>query len=421
MMQRLFYSAGMRHGAVMAVATLVAGALDYLFNVVTGRLLLPAEYGVLISVTAILQVMVHLTNVIRNVTAHYTAAMTARSDSQGHIGLFLRGLWRWSWRWGLVAMAVMALLAWPLAWLLQIPSNWPLWAASLALLLLFLRPVTDGALQGLQDFTTLGAVAILQALLRLAAAVWFIWWGWQATGAILALPLASAGALLLAWYRLRPQFTAVTATAVRQTVSRQYSLQTLAGLLAFALLINMDAIVVKLAFSPEMAGQYGPVVTLGKMNLFVPLALGMVLFPKATQRQASGRDPRPILLTALAATLLPGLALSTLYFLEPAFLVQTIFTDAYRDPGLVLGLVGVATTLFAGLNIWLNYALSLDRPAFIYALVGVALFQASAMALFHGSLLAIALAMVTAGLLGNLAGALTTWFVVAKRDPVGYT
>jgi O-antigen/teichoic acid export membrane protein len=405
----------------MVAATLVAGALDYLFNVVTGRLLLPAEYGVLISVTAILQVMVHLTNVIRNVTAHYTAALTTRSDAAGHIGLFLRGLWRWSWRWGLVATAVMALLASPLARLLQIPTNWPLWAASLALLLLFLRPVTDGALQGLQDFTALGVVAILQAAVRLAVAVLLIWWGWQAAGAILALPLASAGALLLAWYRLRPQFTAVSGTAVRQPVSRQYSLQTLAGLLAFALLINMDAIVVKLAFSPEMAGQYGPVVTLGKMNLFIPLAMGMVLFPKATQRQASGRDPRPILLAALAATLLPGLLLSVVYFLEPAFLVQTIFTDAYHDPGLVLGLVGLATTLFAGLNIWLNYALSLDQPAFVYALVGVALFQAAGMALFHNSLIAIALSMVAAGLLGNLAGVLTTWSIVAKADPVSYT
>jgi O-antigen/teichoic acid export membrane protein len=418
---RLTVSAGLRHGVIMAMATLTAGALDYLFNVVSGRMLAPAEYGVLISVTAILQVMVHLTNVIRNVTARYTASLTARPEAIAHIGLFVRRIWRWSWRWGLVAMFLLALLSPLLARLLQLPTAWPLWVASLALLLLFLRPVTDGTLQGLQDFAGLGAVAILQAGLRLGLAVLLISWSRQAAGALLALPLASAGALLFALYRLRPQFGADGAAAVKQPISWQYSLQTLAGLLAFALLVNMDALVVKLAFSPEAAGHYGPVVTLGKMNLFIPLAMGMVLFPKTTQRQASGRDPRPVLVLALLATLIPGFLLTALYFALPGPLVHAVFTDAYQNPGLVLGLVGLATTLFAGLNIWLNYALSLDRPLFVYALVGTAVLQATAMALFHHSLVAIALSMVAAGLLGNLAGFLTTWQRVVKPPPVGYT
>lgn len=96
-------------------------------------------------------------------------------------------------------------------------------------------------------------------------------------------------------------------------MSWNYSLLTLAGLLFFALIINLDAIVVKRLFSPEVAGSYGPVVTLGKMNLFIPLAMGQVLFPKVTQRQATGRDARPILLAALAATMLPGLLLTAVY------------------------------------------------------------------------------------------------------------
>ena len=164
----------------------------------------------------------------------------------------------------------------------------------------------------------------------------------------------------------------------------------------------MDAILVKLLFDPETAGNYGPVVTLGKINLFIPLAMGMVLFPKATQRQARGRDPRPVLLLALLVTLLPGLVLTILYFLFPAWLVSTILGGAYQDPGLVLGLVGLATTLFATLNIWLNYALSLKRPAFITALVIVVIGQLLGMIFFHASLAAIATIMVSAGLVGNI-------------------
>jgi O-antigen/teichoic acid export membrane protein len=173
----------------------------------------------------------------------------------------------------------------------------------------------------------------------------------------------------------------------------------------------MDALIVKRLFSPEVAGNYAPIVTLGKMNLFVPLAMGLVLFPKATQRVADGRDPRPILLLALAATLLPGLALTAVFYLFADLIVPLLFTDAYASLGLILPLVGLATTLYAGLNIWLNYALSLKRQAFVYGLGVVVVLQIMGMSV-STSLINFALVMVTAGLLGNIVGFLTTWRIV---------
>jgi hypothetical protein len=85
---------------------------------------------------------------------------------------------------------------------------------------------------------------------------------------------------------------------------------------------------------------------------------------------------------------------------------------------MVLPLVGLATTFFAGLNIWLNYALSADRPLFVYALTATTILQAIGMALFHDSLLQIAAVMVVGGMLGNGAGLLAT---VARPGAVSYT
>src|SRR5690606_37825574 len=134
---------------------------------------------------------------------------------------------------------------------------------------------------------------------------------------------------------------------------------------------NADPIIVRRFFGDSAAEAYAPVVTLGKMNLFIPVGIGMVLFPKATQRQAAGRDPRPVLLLALAVTLLPGLLLTALYWAFPGRIVATVFGDAYADPGLLLAMVGLATTLYAGVNIWLNYALSLEHRQFIYILAAI--------------------------------------------------
>lgn len=412
-LQTLTRSVGMRHGLVMSAAMVLAGGLDYVVNVLAGRWLMPVEYGIFISVAAILQVVLYVSIAIRNVVAFYTAELTVRPDSRDQVGAFLRRSWRWGWQWGLVATALTAIFSPLLAKLLRLPNAWPLWAASLMVFVLFLRPVSDGALQGMQAFAGLGLVQVTQAVLRLIFAVVLISMGAQAVGAIFALPLAGAIALGLSLWFLRPQFRSAHKNADRP-VSWHYSAHTLMGMAGFALLTNLDALFVKRFFSPEVAGNYGPVVTLAKISLFLPLAMGMVLFPKAAQRHAAGRDARPILLMALAATLLPGFALTTLYFLFPGVLVKAIFTGAYSNPGIVLGLANLAGSLNAGLNIWLNYALSLNRPSFIYILVGVLLWQSLGMFLFgRDSLMHMTLVMVSAALIGNLGGFLTTWFTVA--------
>lgn len=406
----LLRSAGARHGAVLGSAMILAGGFDYLVSVLAGRWLGPLDFGVFISVTAVVQVLTLLSIAIRMVVAFYTASLTAQAGATDSVGAFLRRAWRWAWRWGLVSTGLMALASPPLGRALRLPDAWPLWAASLMVLLLFLREVTYGGLQGVQAFTGLGLVQVVQGLLRLVFCAGLIWAGWRAEGAILAQPLASAGCVGVAVWWLRPYFRARGAVA-SGAVSWHYSASTLLGLAAFGLLTNLDALFVRRYFTPRMAGDYGPVVTLAKISLFVTWAIGLVLFPKVAQRRAAGRDPRPILLLALAAALAPGLGLTAVYFLVPGTLVRTVFTGAYADPGIVLGLAGLAATLYAGLHIWLNYALSLDRKRYVYVLAGVFLLQALGMYWFgRDSLVHMTLAMVSAGLVGNLAGYLVTWF-----------
>ena len=409
-------SVGLRDSLVMAVTMALAGGLDYAVSVLAGRWLVPVEYGIFIAVAAVSQVLAQLTNTIRNVVAFYAAEISAKRDSSRGVGAFVQSAWRWGWKWGLLATVVMAMLSPALAKTLRLPNAWPLWAATPVVLLFFVRTVTDGALQGLQKFGGFGVVQVVQSLLRLLFAAGLIWLGFQSVGAIIALPLAMASILGLALWLLRPYFQE-SGGAVAKQVSWHYSSHTLMGLAAFAVLANMDALFVKHFYSPGIAGNYGPVVTLAKMSLFIPLALGIVLLPKATARRASGRDPRPILLLALAATLLPGFALTIVYFLYPDFLVRTIFTASYTSPGIVLGLANLATTLYAGLNIWLNYALSLKRLSFIYIMVGVLVVQGMGMFFFgRDSLVHMSLVMVSAGMAGNLMGFVTTWFTVEAPE-----
>ena len=411
----LWRSVGLRHGMMMSAAMVFAGGLDYAVNVLAGRWLQPIEYGVFVCVAAILQVLVYVTLSIRNVVAFYSASLSAESDSINQVGTFVRRAWRWAWQWGLLATALMVLVSPLLARLLQLPNPWPLWAAAPVVLLFFVRGITDGTLQGVQAFTGFAVVQVSQSLLRLLFAAGLIWMGCQAVGAIAALPLAMAVVLVLAMRWLRTYFQ-IRGQVAAQSVSWHYSSYTLLGLAAFAVLANMDALFVKHFFSPQAAGNYAAVVTLAKVSLFVPLAMGIILLPKAVQCQATGRDARPILVLALTGALAPGLLLTAFYFLSPGLLVSIIFTDAYANPGIILGLASLAASLNAGLNVWLNYSLSLERPAFIYALVGVLVWQGAGMYLFgRESLIHMTLVMVSAGVVGNFAGFITNCYIVPAQ------
>lgn len=392
----------------MAAAMVVAGGLDALVSIFAGRMLVKEQFAVFIAVVAIIQVLVNVTNVIRNVVAYYSAEFTAEQDGAARVNAFFHRGWSWAWRWGAVATLAMLLLSPLIARFMNIDSPWPLWAASLALLMLFVRPVTDGTLQGIQNFLGLSSVQVLQSALRLVFAILLMVLGFEAFGAILALPLATTSALLVAVFFLRDFFKTPVKDISVPAVSLRYSLYTLIGLVAYALLINIDAIAVKRFFSESIAGDYGTVVTLGKINLFATLGIGLVLFPKATQRRAQGRDPRPVLGLSLAATVGVGLVLTIIYFLASDALVTFVFTSTYSDPGNVLGMVGIATTLYAAISIWLNYALSIQRPSFVIGLAVLVLLVVVAMFLFHPSTTAIAAIMIAAGIAGNILGAITT-------------
>lgn len=416
-------SRGARDGLVLSSAMVLSGALDYATNVVAGRRLAPIEFGVFVTVMAIVQVVTLFSIAVRMVVAYYTAGLTA--DPSGGVrgrSAFLNDAWRWAWRWGAVATVVAAAASPLMAHAVRLPGAWPLWAATPIVLLLFLRETAFGSLQGVQAFGVLGGVQVIQALLRLLGTVALIAAAGTATAAVVALPISAAVcvALSLAWLRARvpsapPQRAKVAEPAARH-VSWKYSASTLVGLAIFGLLSNVDALFVRRYYSPEVAGDYGPVVTLAKICLFLPWAIGLVLFPKVARRRAAGLEHRGLLVLALGASLAPGLALTGAYFLMPGVVVRTVFTSAYADPGVVLGLASLAATLYAGIHIWLNYALSLERHAFVYVLACIAAAQLAGMyALGRDALVYMVLVMVAGAIAGNLAGYLTTWSTAPAR------
>jgi O-antigen/teichoic acid export membrane protein len=405
-LEKRAFPAGLWQGANLVAAVTLAYGLDYLFNIVAGRMLDPAEFSIVVALAGAGQILVVGSRVIQTVVARYVSRFQAQPDGAVRASSFFHSVFRASWRWGAVALLIALLLSWPVARFLQIPSLGPVLALAVATLLMVVRPVVGGALQGIQRFGALGSVQVIQALARLLLGALLITLGWGAFGAMVALPLASALALVYGWFALRGYLAdrAGSHHAVSVREFFDYSSYAAAGLLGFALLINMDALLVRRYFDPLSAGHYSAAITLGKVIQFFPLAIILVLFPKAAQRHASRRDPSDVLLPAMliVATFCGAIALA--YALFPQQIVSLALGPGYRVEGPVLGLVGLAMLLLSLANVWLNYYLSTDWKPYV-VLVAVGIFvQAGLMILFHRELWQLPAAMAANGLWLTLAG-----------------
>lgn len=384
----------------LITAVTIAYSLDYLFNIAAGQLLDPADFSILVAIAGVLHILVVGSRVIQTVTARYISRFQAELTNHERIAPFFRAMFRAAWLWGFLAMAFMFAIAPLLANFLQIEQRGTVFLVGLATLLMVVRPVVGGTLQGKQQFAALGAVQIVQAVLRLLVGVLLIWAGWGAFGAVLSLPIASFVTLIFGLWVLDGSVKHKTAISHQVNLPDmfRYSSYTAIGLIGYAILLNMDAILVRRFFDPVQAGNYSAAVTLGKVIQFLPVAIIMILFPKAAQRQAARQNSARLLVPAMLVVLLVSGGIALLYALFPEQIIQITVGDRYAVDGRLLGLVGVAMLLLSLANVWLNYFLSTDWTHYVYFVAIGVLIQAGLMATFHTKLWHLPASMAANGL-----------------------
>jgi O-antigen/teichoic acid export membrane protein len=384
----------LRHNLTMFVAMSFANVLDYGYNVLLGRLMSAEGYGILVALQAILRIVSVSLEIVRTETARHTVHILARAR-QGAVGTYLRTALGRAVMWGSVASLLAGLLSRPIARLLQIPSAGPVLVTAASLLPLTVKPVLGGVLQGAQRFAGLGLFHVVHAALRLVLGVVLVRAGLDALGAIAALPIGTTGTILLglglvwAFFRSPAEqaFESGTGTSAPAAGLSKYVSRTSIGLVGLAILVNMDALVVKHYAAPEVAGQYSMAVTLGKIVLFVPVAFAQVLFSKSAAQHAQARDSSRLVWMSQAMTIAPCAVLTAAYFTFPGPIFGLVFGTQNPFQGPVLGVLALAMSGYAVANVWLSYFLSVEQSGFVYTLPLALIAQLSLLVAFHGTLM----------------------------------
>jgi O-antigen/teichoic acid export membrane protein len=187
----------------------------------------------------------------------------------------------------------------------------------------------------------------------------------------------------LVWRWVRRSFVRGRGPTNREVLA--YAGPVLGGTLAVTSLTTIDLIVAKLALTSHDAGIYGSASFVGRLLLYLPMPVATVLLPKVTSRAAVARDTEEILFASIAVTAIFSLAGTAVLAGIPHVVIDLTFGAKYGGAAPLVGLFGLAMSVYAVLNVQLAYHLGHGRRGMAWLLLGGALAQLVLYAVVHGS------------------------------------
>lgn len=371
----------LRGSLILLIGLNFVNLVNYLFNVLMGRMLGPEDYGLLISLFALIYIVAVPSTTIITVAMKFTSDYKARGEI-GKINSLLRYLSKRVALLSLICFILIAVASPFIAQFIHSPSVAPIILVGVSLIMFFLIPVNRGILQGLQNFTDFVVNSNIDPIVKIILGVFLVWIGWGVNGTLTAMIVAGIAAYVFSFLSLR-NFLSPNNQIIETKKIKEYSFSSLIALFLIAVFINIDIILVKHYFSPEEAGHYGALATLGKIILFASTPIVSAMFPMIAERHEQKKHHFDLLFNTLAMVSAVSSIVVIIYYLAPQLVIKYLFGPQYITVYPYLGAFGVAVLLYSLVNVMVNYYLSIHRLKFIPWLLVMAVLEIMLITFYH--------------------------------------
>ena len=362
-------------------------AFAYLYLLVMGRFLGPETFGILGALFAIFYIACLVGQALREAIATNVAEVKAKSGESAAVSAFVKLGIKLSLLCLLPTIGFLAASR-PIASFFHLTSIGPVIILAFSLFTALILDVVLGLQQGLQKFRDLGITGYSTSQgLKLLLGVTFIWIGWDLMGAVGALLASTAIATVLGLVLVRKQL----ASGIHNPLQHSPKLgPILIPTLILAVFLSMpasvDVMLVTHFFGGEEAGLYNAVATVGKVVVFLPMAVSFVLLPRATESHTLGRDTRNILLQSLLLVFILSGGVALICWGFPDFIVNLFFGEAYIEAGALIGLYAAAMLLFSLDVVLIHYSLAIRNLWLMLLADFITVAEVVAIVLMHQSL-----------------------------------
>ena len=378
----------------MVLGTGLVNVFNLVYQLGLVRLLSVVEYGILNALISILVVASQFTVPFRPVLARSFASYLALNET-GPVRKLLKLATR---DLGLIAAGIflaITVFSGTLAAWQQIDQSHYIILTGLVIAAATAAIVPGAFLWGYQRFTGLAALGVLPTFLKLLTGIALIYAGFGVYGALAGYIVLPVAALLIGGILVRGQVrnfpTARTTQAENVTMGRIYRdfIPTGIALFAFAVLTNFDVILVKHLFSPREAGYYSVAQIVGKMILFLPSALAIVVFPKSAASRARNKASSPLLKKGIISVALFNISAFSVCLIAPGLVLKVLTGKTDVESILLVPWFTLGMSFYALTWIVIFYNLSIQNNKCIIPLAAIGVLQSLAIYIHHPSLVSI--------------------------------
>ncbi|MCK4781660.1 oligosaccharide flippase family protein [Candidatus Parcubacteria bacterium] len=372
------------NSSIFFVGSFLASFGNYIFHFLMARMLTIESYGELQSLLALSVIVGIPGGVLSTVLVKYAAAFKAKKQFNKIYSLFSFFTKKVLFA-SIIFFIFFIFLSGYIANFLNLTSSLPVIILGTSFLVVFLQSINSGILQGLQKFKDISIISVISALFKILLAVLLVKLGFEINGAMGAIVLASLIAYLISFLPIKFLFKQQKEKIEIKEIF-QYSFPVFFALLFMALLYNIDVILVKHFFSPEIAGQYGALAVIGHIIFFIGGPVVAVMFPMTATAHTNNSNPAQIFKKTIFLVGLVGLGILFFYFFFPNLIIKILVGAKFLSISKFLGWFSFAMFLYAFINLFLQYFLSIHKTKCVYlAGIGV-LLQIILISVWHNSL-----------------------------------
>lgn len=383
----LFTSKLAKASGLMFVSTIAGGVLGYVFQVLMGRMLSIADYGLFVTFMALLAVIGVPFNALSMIVTRKASAYRAKGQPER-----IAGIYWWVNKRLLWAAIVVTLCALPFSPLMRdyfrLDSLVPIWIFLFIIFFLFFSTVNPAFLQAQQNFRWLAASGMAIPVSRIIFCAALVLVGFRLNGALMGVTFALAITWLITFLPLRHAVTLPAgATQAGGYLSFKSAIPVLIASLAFTMMTQLDMVLVNHYFDPQQAGIYAAASILGKAVMYLPGAIVMAMFPMVAENDSREQSSAHLFFNALALTGGLSGAGALLYFFFADGIMSLLYGQKYQPAAELLRYYGFAMLPMALVMVAEYFLIAKGRVVFAYIMMLVIPFVLLAAQARHGRLM----------------------------------
>jgi O-antigen/teichoic acid export membrane protein len=347
---------------IVTVGTFLGSFFSYLLQFFLGRMLSVEDYGTFNALLSLSYLIWVPSGVLTTSLIKTVSGLLAESDFRRITALFWR-VFGFAFVFGLLFFNVIYLLRGVIAGYLNIPDPQVVIYFGIFIATSFISIAPTSYLQGLLRYKAYAFYIANNNFLRWVVPSALVYFGYSLFGVFVGIALAAVLSFFVGVSLLKKNFEKVEKVDLSPQVK---------GLLYFGLpvvfvnfgmmfLNNIDMLLVKRFFEPELAGYYAGTVTLGKILLFGAGAVTVVMFPKISNLYTQGKDYFGQFKNLLMIQLFMVFVGVSVFSVFPGFLTHAFFGERFSHSVEYLPRFVIFIGIYVLINFMVMFFLAIEK------------------------------------------------------------